>query len=172
MTELSEQASLVAGTVAEHTTCLLVKLGQVMYRLAENDLGDLGMRVRHYTVLQLLADNGAMSQLALGAELRIDPATMVSSLDDLEKAAFASRARDPRDRRRYLVEITAAGRRVLGRTNRGLAGLDSKALADLSAADRKALHRILMKLSAGPTLPAAFDKVREHAGARRMTGAG
>jgi DNA-binding MarR family transcriptional regulator len=159
---------LVPGTVAEHTSCLLVKLGQVMFRLAEADLGDLGLRVRHYSILQALADNGPMSQLALGAYLRIDPATMVSSLDDLEGAALAARARDPQDRRRYLVEITRSGRKILSRANPALEDLDDRALADLSATDRKALHRILGKLAGGPTLPPAFDAVRDQA-SRKMS---
>ena len=79
---------LVPGTVAEHTTCLLVKLGQVMFRIAEADLGPYGLRVRHYSILQALIDNGPMSQHALGGYLRIDPATMVTTLDDLESAGL------------------------------------------------------------------------------------
>lgn len=159
------EVSLVPGTVAEHTSCLLLKLGQVVFRLAEDHLDDAGLRVRHYSILQALADNGAMSQLALGGYLRIDPATMVSSLDDLERAELAARARDPQDRRRHLVEITAAGRALLERTNRSLDELDERVLADVSAADRRALHRILTRLAGGPTLPALFDEVREQAGA-------
>jgi len=89
-------APLVSGHVAEHTSCLLVKLGQAVFRLAEDQLEPLGLRVRHYSILQALADNGAMSQLALGAYLRIDPATMVGSLDDLEQLALASRTRAAR----------------------------------------------------------------------------
>lgn len=147
------EAPLVPGTVAEHTICLLTKIGQVAFRIAEDGLGDLGLRVRHYSVLQALVDNGPMSQLALGTFLRIDPATMVTSLDDLERAGYAVRERDARDRRRYVVRTTDAGREVLACANRRLNSLDSDVLADLSAADRKALHRMMNKLASGPTLP-------------------
>lgn len=165
------EAPLVPGTVAEHTGCLLVKLGQVMFRLAENHLGGLGLHVRHYSILQALADNGPTSQLDLGVFLRIDPATMVSSLDDLERMEFAARARDPQDRRRHVVQITSAGRDVLDRINRTLWEWDDRTLADLSAGDRAALHRALTTLSSGPTLPAMFDAVRDQAGSRKMSGA-
>nr|WP_240979705.1 MarR family winged helix-turn-helix transcriptional regulator [Streptomyces sp. HNM0574] len=151
---------MVPGTVGEHASCLLLKLGQVVFRLSEAELVDEGLRVRHYSILQALADNGAMSQLALGAFLRIDPATMVSSLDDLERAGLAARERDPQDRRRYVVDATAAGREALSRVNGTLDELDGRALADLTPAERKTLHRLLTKLSAGPTLPALFDGAR------------
>lgn len=155
---------LVPGYVAEHTSCLLVKLGQVLFRLAEDQLEPLGLRVRHYSILQALADNGAMSQLALGADLRIDPATMVGSLDDLEQLALAARTRDPRDRRRHVVDVTTAGCRVLAAANDALVELDTRVTADLLAPQRLVLRQLLNALSAGPALPAAFDETRAHGG--------
>ncbi|MFF3816797.1 MarR family winged helix-turn-helix transcriptional regulator [Streptomyces bluensis] len=161
------EAPLVPGTVAEHTICLLVKLGQVAFRIAEDGIGGTGLRVRHYSVLQALADNGAMPQLALGSFLRIDPATMVTSLDDLERAGYAERTRDPQDRRRYAVDITAEGRKVLARLNRTLVDLDAEILADLGATERQSLHVLLGSLAASPTLTSLFDTVREQNGGKR-----
>ncbi|MGH3859213.1 MarR family winged helix-turn-helix transcriptional regulator [Actinokineospora sp.] len=163
---MTEPQPLVPGTVGDHTSCLLVKLGQVMFRLAEEELP--GLRVRHYSILQALADNGPTPQLALGAYLRIDPATMVSSLDDLENAGHAARVRDPGDRRRYLVEITESGRTVLAGANERLGELDDQAFAELSSTDRKSLHRILSKLASGATLPAAFDAIRDQPASRKL----
>lgn len=157
---MSEGLPLVAGSVADHTVCLLLRLGQAALRLCEDGLGTLGLRVRHYSVLQALADNGPTAQLALGAYLRIDPATMVSSLDDLEQRGYAARARDPLDRRRCVVAATESGLGVLNTVNGRLQRLGESALADLSADDRRMLHRLLARLAAGPTLPAAFDAVR------------
>ncbi|MFF4020854.1 MarR family winged helix-turn-helix transcriptional regulator [Streptomyces sp. NPDC001843] len=153
--------------MAEHTICLLVKLGQVAFRIAEDGIGGTGLRVRHYSVLQALADNGAMPQLALGSFLRIDPATMVTSLDDLERAGYAERTRDPQDRRRYAVDITAEGRKVLARLNRTLVDLDAEILADLGATERQSLHVLLGSLAASPTLTSLFDTVREQNGGKR-----
>jgi DNA-binding MarR family transcriptional regulator len=150
----------MAGSAADHTVCLLLRLGQVAVRLCEDALGALGLRVRHYSVLQALADNGPTAQLALGTHLRIDPATMVSSLDDLERRGYAARARDPLDRRRCVVAVTEAGLKVLGAVDGRLQGLSESVLADLPAADRRTLHRLLARLATGPTLPAAFDAVR------------
>jgi DNA-binding MarR family transcriptional regulator len=161
------EAPLVPGTVAEHTICLLVKLGQVAFRIAEDGLSGTGLRVRHYSVLQALADNGAMPQLALGSFLRIDPATMVTSLDDLERAGYAERTRDPQDRRRYAVDITDDGRKVLADLNRTLVGLDTQILPDLGTSERHSLHALLSSLAESPALTAMFDAVREQSGAKR-----
>lgn len=160
---------LVPGSVANHTACLLVKLGQVVYRLAENHLATAGLRIRHYSVLQALADNGPMSQLALGTHLRIDPATMTTTLADLENASHTTRVRDTTDRRRYVVDLTPAGREALKWADAALSALDTDALADLSPAEQRSLHETLAKLSTGPTLPTTFDEARDHPRPRRAT---
>lgn len=144
---------LVPGTPAEHTSCMLLKLGQVAFRLAEERLAELGLRVRHYSILQALADHdGPMSQLGIGGYLRIDPATMVNSLDTLEELGLASRERDSSDRRRYVVHLTDAGADVLAKANAKLVELDEHVLGDLSADSRSRLHGLLGELNAGPTL--------------------
>ncbi|WSA81829.1 MarR family transcriptional regulator [Streptomyces sp. NBC_01799] len=154
--------------MAEHTVCLLIKLGQVAFKIAEDGIGKTGLRVRHYSVLQALADNGAMPQLALGSFLRIDPATMVTSLDDLERAGYAERTRDPKDRRRYAVDITDDGRKVLADLNRTLVDLDSEILADLSTTEQQSLHVLLGSLAGSPILTSLFDTVREQSGAKKV----
>lgn len=151
---------LVPGTTAEHTSCLLLKMGQVLFRIAEDRLAELGLRLRHYSILQALADNGSMSQLALGGYLRIDPATMVSSLDDLEAQGLATRERDAQDRRRYVIHITDSGADVLAKANAKLVELDETAFTDLSDSARARLHGSLGKLNQGATLRAAFDNLR------------
>ena len=152
--------ALVPGAIAEHTSCLLLKVGQVVFRLTEQRLAALGLRTRHYSILQALIDAGSMSQQDLGAYLRIDPATMVASLDDLEGLGLATRTRSPQDRRRYVVAVTEQGRRVAGEANAILADLDDEVLAELTSTQRGRLRQALLALSHGTVLPSAFDAVR------------
>jgi len=156
----SAPAPLVPGGIAEHTSCLLAKLGQVVFRVAEQHLAALGLRVRHYSVLQALTDQGPSSQLALGGHLRIDPATMVAAVDELEARGLVSRGRDPHDRRRSVVALTDKGRRTIGKLNAKLAALDAELLGDLTSKQQAQLHRRLLALASGPTLPARFDALR------------
>jgi DNA-binding MarR family transcriptional regulator len=59
-----------------------------------------------------------------------------------------ARARDPQDRRRHVVSITDTGRRELARIRVIVTRLEDEFLAPLGAADREALHSMLVALAA------------------------
>jgi hypothetical protein len=59
-----------------------------------------------------------------------------------------------------VVAVTEPGLRVLGVVNGRLERLGETLLADLTAADRRALHRVLATLATGPAVTAAVDAVR------------
>ena len=50
---------LIPDMVADHTSCLLSKLGQVMFRVSEDRLAGLGLRTRHFMILKVLAGDQA-----------------------------------------------------------------------------------------------------------------
>lgn len=152
---------LIPDLVADHTTCLLIKLGQVMFRVSEDRLAALGLRTRHFMILKVLAGEQASSQLALGTRLRIDSTTMVAAIDQLESAGLAARIRDHRDRRRFLVEITDLGMRTVEQADELVRTLNDELLAGLEPAERANLHRVLLALNSGDALPLAYDAVRQ-----------
>lgn len=148
-----EATSLVPGSIADHASCLMLKVGQVVFRMAEQQLATLGLRIRHYSVLQALEDHGgALSQNDLGSHLRIDRATMVATLDDLESLGLAVRRRDSADRRRYLVEISELGNATADQCRALLAALDEEVLADLSSTQRSRLRASLVTLAESESL--------------------
>ena len=153
-----ERVALVPGQIASHTSCLLMKLGQVAYRLQEDRLDDLDLRVRHFSVLQGLSDEGPIGQLELARYLRIDPATMAVVLDQLEKRGAVSRERSQQDRRRYIVALTQAGKGLLKEANRSLDEIDVLLRTDLGDEQSQTLHEVLLGLSASPALIDAFGK--------------
>ena len=85
--------------------------------------------------------------------LDVDPdlGTMVSLLDDLERAGLAKRRPRPTDRRAREVVITPKGRRGLER-GRPLAGqVEDEVLQGLTAAERRQLLGLLRQaLSSAP----------------------
>jgi DNA-binding MarR family transcriptional regulator len=105
-----------------------------------------GMRRQHYTVLTSLAEQGEASQAALGRRLWIDPSDLHAIAGELEREGLIARVRDPKDRRRNVVQITASGRAILKR----LDGLIDQAQRDfvspLSASDRRQLVQLLERL--------------------------
>jgi DNA-binding MarR family transcriptional regulator len=153
-------ASLVPDHMAAHTSCLALKVGQVMFRVMENRLAEFGLRIRHFSVLGTLLEPGPMSQQDLGTYLRIDGATIVATIDDLERLGLVARTRGLRDRRRYVVSITDDGKDMLRRLDDFVTEFDRNYLGDITSPQREQLHRLLNKLSQGGTLTTAFDEVR------------
>jgi DNA-binding MarR family transcriptional regulator len=151
---------LVPGRIADHTSCLILKVGQVVFRLMEDRLSEFGLRIRHFSLMSALAEQGPMSQGQLGAYLRIDGATMVATIDDLERLGLVERRRAQRDRRQSVVSITADGQAMLRRVEELMVALDEEYLQDVTVNQRGQLHRLMEKLSQGRTLATAFDKLR------------
>jgi DNA-binding MarR family transcriptional regulator len=74
-------------------------------------------------------------------------------LNDLEAAGWAERRRDPMDRRRHTVELTAGGRKALTRSERALDGLEEDVLGALSPEERATLRELLARAVADVPAP-------------------
>ena len=106
-----------------------------------------GLNGQHHAVLSLLEEGVRERTNAIADALGYDRGQLVGLLDELEEQGFVERKRDPNDRRRHLVRLTPEGKKTLRRL-RTLAGrLDDEFLAPLSAAEREALHALLLRLA-------------------------
>ena len=103
----------------------------------------LGLSGKGFGALILLVGEGPLSQQRLGERQGVDRTTMVAVVDELEKAGFVERRRDPRDRRAYSLQATAKGRRVLQRAGEATKRAEDQFLAPLPAAERSRLKRML-----------------------------
>jgi DNA-binding MarR family transcriptional regulator len=130
---------------------LLIRLARATYRRATEDV--LGMRLKQYMALNHLAHMPDVSQRQLGEAMHLDANNTVLMLNDLEAAGWAERRRDPDDRRRHTVEMTAAGRKALARAERALDGLEEDVLDGLTADERATLRELLARALAD--VPAA-----------------
>ncbi|ARQ71218.1 MarR family winged helix-turn-helix transcriptional regulator [Streptomyces marincola] len=115
-------------------------------RIVDRALAGAGVRRYHYALLAALEEYGPASQAALGLRTGIDRSDMVATVNDLAERHLLDRAPDPRDRRRNVISITAAGRDRLAHLDRLLAAAQDEFLAPLPAADRRALTGLLARL--------------------------
>src|SRR5438105_10522451 len=143
---------VLPSLLLEHTTCSLGRLGQVVLRLTERRLDRLGLRARHVGVLMALRDHGPLSQQQLGALLRIDPATIVSTLNDLEQRELVRRERDAHDARRHAVKLSDAGEQTLAQAEEVLDRLDDDVLVLLVPRQQRALDQAIRTLAQSPEL--------------------
>jgi DNA-binding MarR family transcriptional regulator len=79
----------------------------------------------------------------------MDANNVVLLLNELEQLGYVSRLRDPSDRRRHLVQLTAAGREALARAERAQSALEEEVLQALSPHERETLQRLLSRALRG-----------------------
>src|ERR1700743_483220 len=123
------------------TMGLLSQLNRVVYRRATEDV--IGMKLKQLITLELLVRNEGCLQQELGATLMVDPNNCVLLLNDLDDRGYVARQRDPRDRRRHIVVITAPGTKALHKAQAKLEKLEGEVLANLDDDDRERLRDLL-----------------------------
>jgi DNA-binding MarR family transcriptional regulator len=126
---------------------LVARIAQQGAELMQAHLDAFGIKARHFGVLAVLAENGPLSQQAVGDLLRIDRTTMVALVDDLEQRGLAIRRADQRDRRAYRVELSEAGRETLERADAAVTAANEQLVAPLRPADQRQLLALLRQLS-------------------------
>ena len=138
----------VARELAQSTGFLLARLGFAFKAQAIANAEDAGFEVYDYSVLAILGEGARATQSTIADALSLDPSRLVALLDSLEQRELIVRQRDPQDRRRHVVSITAAGGVELRRLRAMVHALEEDFFAPLGAADRVVLHELLTRLAA------------------------
>ncbi|MFC9687730.1 MarR family winged helix-turn-helix transcriptional regulator [Kribbella sp. NPDC056951] len=134
-------------TLAGTTTFVLHKVAvasrrAIAARLAERP----GLTLWEYAALAELTDQGAVAQHVLAAGLGIDASDMVRLMDELIGKKLVSRDRDPEDRRRYRIDLTAKGRRAMATARAVIQEVEQVTLQPLSAVERVTLLKLAAKI--------------------------
>ena len=152
-----------AGIAQRWPTLLMIKLGRItMHRFAEA-LAPWGLRPRHLAALIELRDHGELSQQSLCGRLHVDPTNLVEILNELEEHGYATRRRDPEDRRRHRVEVSKKGLAVIEKVGATMDGVEDELLADFEPADRAELERLLLSIWEHAGGYEAYSKVPDEA---------
>ena len=132
---------------------LLTRLARVVYRRSTVEL--VGMGLKELGALAYLRDNEHSSQQALFEALCIDANSCVLLLNELERLGYVERRRDPQDRRRHLVTITAVGLEALERAEHAQGSIEDDVLSGLTPDERDTLRHLLSQALSGQNqLPA------------------
>ncbi|MCL2770220.1 MAG: MarR family winged helix-turn-helix transcriptional regulator [Solirubrobacterales bacterium] len=141
---------------------LLTRLAKQVYRRTSEEL--LGMPLRHLMTLSYLRDHDGAPQQELAEAFCMDANNVVLLLNELEDLGQIARRRDPADRRRHRVELTAAGRAALAGAERAQESIEHEVLGALDPEERATLWRLLTRAlygseAASPTAAGAESEL-------------
>lgn len=120
----------------------------------------VGLTLRRFKILTLLAETGPCRLRDLADAVRVAPRTMTATVDELESAGLIERRAHPHDRRAVLVALTSAGRLTLDEGQRHRSETVTGITRHLDAAQRAQLAELLTSLvsSAAPArMPGAAN---------------
>ena len=126
---------------------LLGRLGYGLKRHATEQVEAAGFSLYDYSVMALLADGKCEAQTSIADLLQLDRSQLVGMLDGLEERGLIERRRDPSDRRRHRVTLTAAGERELAKLRAIVKRIEEEFLAPLDTDSRETLYRLLSRLA-------------------------
>jgi DNA-binding MarR family transcriptional regulator len=143
----SPPAPRLPDELVASTSFLLKRLGQAAKERALDAYVREDLHPYHHAVLAVLDEGTRETQGAIADALGYDRGQLVGLLDELENRGLVERRRDPSDRRRHTVRMTAQGKRELARLRALARELDDSFLAPLDEDERAALHDLLLRLA-------------------------
>src|SRR4051794_4543337 len=143
---MDTRQSSAPGIAQQWPTLLMIKLGRItMHRFAEA-LEPFGIRPRHVAALIELRDRGELTQQSLCGQLHLDPTNLVAILNELEQRGYATRRRDPEDRRRHLVQVSKKGLAVIDKVSKAMDGVEDELLDGLDPGEREQVATLLTSI--------------------------
>jgi len=109
-------------------------------------VAESGAKAPTYGVLSVVSQRGPVSQREVCDWLGVHASDMVDLVDRLEQLGWVARRRDPADRRRYQLTITADGRKTLARYDAIAARAEDVVLEPLSEVERRRLMELVTKV--------------------------
>jgi DNA-binding MarR family transcriptional regulator len=131
--------------VAEFAGQLFFRLWRASHTRVADALASIGLTPALFGLLNVLGERDGAIQQEIGSAMGIDPSTMVSLLDQLERAGLAKRRPRPTDRRAREVVITPKGRRLVERGRQLASQVDDEVLQGLTGAERRQLVGLLRR---------------------------
>ncbi|HSR82553.1 MAG TPA: MarR family transcriptional regulator [Streptosporangiaceae bacterium] len=140
----------VTDALASRLGYLLKHAQQRLVAAASPVMAPFGIDGRELTVLTALAAHSPLSQQEAADEMGIDRTTMVLLVDALEAKGLVERRRSHEDRRKNIVELTAAGRDCLRDAGRARDEVEREFLAPLGDTLSREFVRALRMLASQP----------------------
>jgi DNA-binding MarR family transcriptional regulator len=127
---------------------LLGQIGRSQGARLTEHLAPLGLRPKHFALLNIVAAEEGSSQQKLGERLTLEPSGIVATIDELETQGLLERRRNPDDRRRYALYLTPAGHEKLAHARVAAAQRAAQLLQPLTTRELEVLDDMLTRIAA------------------------
>ncbi|MFD4833595.1 MarR family winged helix-turn-helix transcriptional regulator [Streptomyces uncialis] len=129
-----------------------IAAGRKLQRVLEAEMAELGLALRHLSALGHLAHRSDLSYSDLARRSGITTPSMLATVRALEQLGAVHRTESDQGRPARL-EITDAGRELLGRVRVIVARLDRELTGDLSDSQLETLTSVLLTAATLPLHP-------------------
>jgi MarR family transcriptional regulator, lower aerobic nicotinate degradation pathway regulator len=146
--ELERRPACLPEELRANTLFLIARLGYTIKARVLQELEEAGFSMYEYSVLATLAEGACEAQATIADLLSLDRSQLVGMLDHLEERGLVERKRDPADRRRHKVSLTAEGKREFAKLRAIVRKVDASILEPLDEETRKSLHKTLLTVAA------------------------
>jgi DNA-binding MarR family transcriptional regulator len=110
-------------------------------------ISEHGLTTPQLICAQTLVEQGPLTTGMLARAISLSPATVTGILDRMERRGLITRERRPEDKRRVLVDVTAAGRAAAEAAPSFLAKRLAQSLEGLPEKDRAEIQRVILYLA-------------------------
>ena len=125
---------------------LIRRAQQRAVELFMEEMSEYDVTPRQFSLLVKLAELGEASQNHLGRLVAMDAATTAGVVTRLAKQRLIAFERDPADRRRRVLRLTAAGEKLVRQMRAQAPDVTRRILQPLAPAERKTFLQLLEKL--------------------------
>jgi DNA-binding MarR family transcriptional regulator len=156
---MSGSPAATSGVLA-FPSYVLGRLHHKTRAVVEQELAGVGIGLREYFTLAHINELAAASQQQVADRAHMDRSDLVRLLDGLEARGLITRERDPDDRRRHVLALTAAGTRCLEQATTAAHSATTRAFAALTQDELCTLHHLALKaLDEAQLLPGTGARV-------------
>jgi MarR family 2-MHQ and catechol resistance regulon transcriptional repressor len=142
----TERSGKTDDLSAIHLWLVLWKASRAVETQAQRSIARYGMVQSDFGVLEALLHRGPLSAKQLGAKVLLTSGSVTAAVDRLAARGLVRREDDARDRRACIVQLTAAGRRLIERAFAQHREEMEEALKGFPVDERRTLLPLLRRL--------------------------
>jgi len=132
--------------VTEPVSRKLIHLAKIYLNVLSGRISHLGINRYWYFLSFIHANNGSLTQKALGEKMGKDKSAMVSIIDFLTEKGYVYREVNPADRREHLLKTTPKAIDAVPQIIDTFNDMNSMVAADIAPEDLETFYRVLQKM--------------------------